>query len=256
MSNILTHIAVCGDSFAVGHGLDFENQFEKSFGGVVAAHYNLKHIVYGRSGCCNFVIYLQVKKIVEQIKKNKDYCPLVLLTDTWNERITFPIRKSWFSGEADLSEVDYLNYSPYREGKPLAFKNKKNHRLVSEGIITIHQGKKFGLNQLYAKVGPEQRQGIDSYFSEIYDSEIKKEIDSSLIASAHMLLRINNIPHLFLTREKNILIDEKNNIQSLWEKLSKKYPDEQRSGHCSEVGHKIVAEKIINHIDNWSLIGS
>lgn len=256
MSKVLTHIAVCGDSFAVGHGLDFETQFEKSFGGVVAQHYKLKHLVYGRSGCCNFVIYLQVKKIVEQVKKNKDFHPLVILTDTWNERITFPIRKSWFSDEADLSEVDYLNYSPYREGKPLAFKTKKNYRLVSEGITTIHQGKRFGLNQLYNKIKPEHLQGIESYFTEIYDNEIKREMDSSLIASAHMLLNKVNIPHLFLTREKNNLIDIKNNIQSRWEKLLEKYPDSQGSGHCNEVGHKLVAEEIINHVDNWGLISS
>ena len=251
MSKILTHVAVCGDSFAVGHGLDFETQFEKSFGGVVAAHYNLKHVVYGRSGCCNFVIYLQVKKIVEQIKKNKDFWPLVLLTDTWNERITFPIKKSWFASSADLSEVDYLNYSPYQEGKPLAFKTKKNYRLVSEGITTIYQGKRFGLNQLYDKIKPEHRNGIESYFSEIYDSEIKKEIDASLVASAHQLLKINNIPHVFLTRELNTLINKENNLQSRWEKLSAKYPDKSKTGHCNETAHNIVAQDIINHIDNW-----
>lgn len=254
MSNQPTHLAVCGDSFSVGHGLDSAVQIAKSYGGLIAEHYNLPQKVYGRSGCCNFVIYLQVKKIIEQL--NKNFKPFVVVNDTWYERIIFPVKHSWFDTEPDLSDVDYLNYSPYKEGQELPFKTKKNFKFVSEGLRTFFKGKEFGLNQLYDKCREEHKSGIDAYFNHIHDPMIKREIDRSLIASAHSLLLQNNVPHVFILREKNPLINEKNAVIVDWNKLVKKYPDALGTGHCSEQGHNIVAEKVINWVDNQGLITS
>ena len=258
MSKIPTHVAVCGDSFAVGHGLDPEIQFEKSFGGLIADHYNLPHLVYGRSGCCNFVIYLQVKKIVEQIKKDKDFRPFVLLSDTWVDRIVFPIRKFWFSKEPNLSDVDYLNYEPYNEQYPvrrsLPFKTNRKYKFVSEGLITFLNDKAHGLEQLFNKSKKENVKLLTAFFDEVYDYELKKETDKCMLASAHLLLIQHNIPHLFLTQERNSLVNNKNNMLSNWEKLIKKYPDLRGTGHCNEIGHKITAENVIKHIDNYCLM--
>lgn len=256
-SNI-THLAVCGDSFSVGHGLDPNIQFEKSFGGLVAEHFHLPHLVYGRSGCCNFVIYLQIKKIVEQVKKNKDFCPFVLISDTWVDRIIFPIKKSWFSKEPDLSDVDYLNYEPYNENYPvrrsLPFKTNRKFKFVSEGLITFVDGEEHGLEQLFKKSKNENVKSLNAFFDEIYDYELKKETDKSLLASGHLLLLRYNIPHLFLTQEHNNLINKENNILNTWEKLIKKYPDNRETGHCNEIGHKITAENVIKHITQHNLL--
>jgi hypothetical protein len=257
---MVNSIAVCGDSFSVGHGLDPENQFEKSFGGLVAEKYNLPLKVYGRSGCCNFVIYLQVKKILEQIDKDKTFRPLVVVSDTWADRLIFSIRKSWFDKAPDLEDVDYLNYEPYRKDyavpRSLSFKPSKKYRYVSEGLPTYLDGEKFGLEQLMDKSRPENISPLSSFFDEVYDYGIKRETDKCIIASAHYMLVQRKIPHVFLTREKNSLIDSNNNIINNWEKLTKKYPDSRGTGHCNELGHEIVAQKIIKQIDTQHLLSN
>ena len=239
-----TYIAVCGDSFSVGHGLDPHVQFEHSFGGVVASHYGLKHLVYGRSGCCNFVIYLQVKKIIDQTRFNPFYKPLVLISSTWTERVTFPLNFTRFFSRPDLSQVDYLSYEPYSKTSPvprkLAFRINKKHRLVSELVSD--------LTYLRQKVNPEDESAVDLYAAHLFDPKIKEVIDHSLLTTAHIMLLKHNIPHLFITPERIHTIHADNNLNQDWIEILDRYPDSRGTGHCDEQGHRIMADKVIKHL--------
>lgn len=241
-----THLAVCGDSFSVGHGLPPEVQFEHSFGGIVAKHYGLKHLVYGRSGCCNFVIYLQVKKILEQTRFNPFYKPFVLVSSTWHERVTFPLNFRSLFPEPDLSQVDYLNYEPYSASSPvprkLPFRTNNKHRLVSETLPD--------LNHLRSQLDPEDHTAVDMYVAHLYDPAIKEIIDYSLLTTAHRLLVKHKIPHLFISPKRIDTIDSTNNLKKSWIKLLNKYPDCMGTGHCNEQGHRIMADSVIQHLIN------
>lgn len=259
--NNLTHLAVCGDSFSVGHGLDPEVQFEKSFGGLIAEQLDLEHAVYGRSGCCNFVIYLQVKKIVEQHLKNPKFRPFVIVSSTWWCRITFRAKKSWFgrNREPDLSDVDYLNYEPYRKEYPvrrsLPFKPNRRFRFVSETLLTFLKGQEIrGLEHLFKKSSTENISPLTAFFEEVYDEQLKKETDKCMLGSAHLLLKKHNIPHVFLLQEENDLIEHKNNLQLHWNNITYHYPDVRGTGHCNEQGHNIAANTILQHIDHYRLL--
>jgi len=248
-----THLAVCGDSFSVGHGLEPEVQFEHSFGGLVASHYGLKHLVYGRSGCCNFVIYLQIKKIIDQTRLNPFYKPFVLVTSTWYDRVTFPLSHSIFKlklfSDPDLSQVDYLNYEPYRKSSPvprkLAFKTNKTQRLLSETLP--------GLNHLHSKINPEDKDAVDLYVAHLYDPAIKEIIDNSLLTSAHRLLVKHKIPHLFISPSRISTIESQNNLIKDWRDIICKHPDQFGTGHCNEQGHKIMSENVIKHFSESNI---
>lgn len=252
---MIKQLAVCGDSFAVGHGLPAERQFEDSFGGLVADHYKLKHLVYARSGCCNFVIYLQVKKIIDQIGFNPFFKPFVLISTTWTERITFPLWHPRFFTNPDLSEVDYLNYQPYDQSKPnarkLPFRSNKKSRLVSETIPMDSESS--GLDHLYKKVNAEDHQAVSLYFKHLHDPFIKEIIDYSLMSTAHQLLIKNNVPHLFLSPKNIETIDKRNILKHDWIKISDKHPDNLGTGHCNKQGHELTANSIINYVDKNNL---
>ncbi len=253
---MIKHLAVCGDSFGVGHGLPPERQFEDSFGGLVADHYKLKHLVYARSGCCNFVIYLQVKKIIDQQKLNPFFKPFVLISTTWSERITFPLWYPRFFGTPDLSEVDYLNYDPYNKNKPhwrkLPFRTNRKHRLVSENI-PMNNGES-GLEHLYENLKAEDHNAVTLYFNHLHDPYIKEMIDYSLMSTAHHLLIKHQIPHLFLSPKKIETVSSVNLLKHDWIEISNDYPDSVGSGHCNEQGHKITADSIIKHIEKENLL--
>lgn len=253
---MIKHLAVCGDSFGVGHGLPPQRQFEDSFGGLVADHYNLKHLVYARSGCCNFVIYLQIKKIIDQMGFNPFLKPFVLITTTWTERITFPLWHPKLFNGADLSQVDYLNYDPYNKNKPywrkLPFRTSKNHRLVSETIPVNRNDP--GLEHLYKKLNPEDHSAVTMYFNHLHDPVIKEIIDYSLLSTAHQLLVKHNVPHLFLSPKYVETIDKKNILIHDWIDISNKHPDNQNTGHCNEHGHLITSKRVLQHIDKFNLM--
>lgn len=247
---MITHLAVCGDSFSVGHGLPPEVQFEHSFGGLVADHFGLEQLVYGRSGCCNFIIYLQIEKIIEQVKADLSYRPFVLISTTWTERLTFPLSPNSLFLKPDLSQVDYLNYEPYRESSPvprkLAFQIDKTYRLISETLPD--------LQHLRNKVDPRDIPAIDLYSAHLYDPAIKEIIDYGLLTTAHRLLVNHNIPHLFFSPKRIDTIDKSNNLKYHWKELLDKYPDNLGTGHCNEQGHRIMANQIISYITSTGLI--
>ena len=254
---MVNEIVVCGDSFGCGIGLPFKHCFEKSFGGLISQQYNVPHTVYARSGCCNYVIYLQVKKVIEDYK-HKDK-PVVLVTTTNHSRFVFP------SDHADsgynnysLEDVAYTLHEPYsgREHvykRPLPFTPKSKPKLVSETVsnfVYYFKGKAPNLEYLFSNV-KEKLSAIKSFYEELYDDSIKQDYDSGVILMMHMMLKEAGFPHVIMSPNphQDRFIDKKNYLQNNWGTYSQKYPDVMGSGHCDEQGHIEVAEKIIKHIE-------
>ena len=257
---MVKEVVVCGDSFGTGSGLVPKTCFEKSFGGLVAKHYNVPHTVYARGGCCNFVIYLQVKKVIADYKWSLKK-PFVLVTTTHHSRFTFPADGNTGQTTYDLSDVDYLNYPPYskftpeEERRSLPFKLSAQPKLVSEtvsNIIYFLRGETPNLKNLFSRIGGKLN-AVKHYYEELYDDEIKHCYDDGILLLAHSELKAAGFDHLIMTpeKERHKFIDEKNLFINNWGEYSQKYPDAYGSGHCDERGHAEVANKIIKRIENY-----
>jgi len=258
---MLTHIATCGDSFGCGMGLPDATTFEDSFAGVIAKHFNLPQEVYARSGCCNFTIYLQVKKIIERVNADPNYKPFVLITTTFHERLIFPLDEGWKYKEPDLADVEYLSYTPYHEHivprRTLPFTLNPESRLITETISNISHfmaGNAHGLGMLFKKVNEDKFKAINSYFTELFDTAVKKAYDEALFVVMSGLLTQHNIPHLIGGWVMPKLIPEKNRIENDWGYYTKRWPDPRGSGHCDETGNRLVGEEWIKHIEKYKLI--
>lgn len=246
-------IAVCGDSFATGAGLNPEIAFEKSFGGLVAEELDLPLKVYARSGCCNYTIYLQVKKILEQ-KKEEVHNPLVLITLTNHNRLFMPIGHDFNHSEIpDLSMVDYRSYHPYslrysNPLRPLHFRTNAA-RFCSETVSNIDLavvGKMPGTYE-FMNLIKEKTESVKSYIVDLYHSGAKEEQDAALAALMHLQLKKSHTPHIIMgqSRARFDFIDQRNFADNNWGELIQLYPDEYDSMHCNEEGHRVVKENII-----------
>lgn len=255
---MVNEIVVCGDSFGCGIGLPFETCFENSFGGLVSQHYKVPHTVYARSGCCNYVIYLQVKKVIEDYKhKNK---PFVLVTTTHHSRFVFPSNNASNGyNNYSLEDVEYTVHEPYsgRESgikRSLPFTPSAKPKLVSEtvsNIVYFLADKAPNLEYLFSNV-KNKLSAIKTFYEELYDDSIKQDYDSGIILTMHMMLKEHGIPHLIMApnEHNNRFIDKENYFYNNWGHYSQKYPDKNGSGHCDERGHREVANKLINRIEN------
>jgi hypothetical protein len=253
---MVNEIVVCGDSFACGIGLPFSSCYEKSFGGLVSQHYKVPHTVYARSGCCNYVIYLQVKKVIEDYKhKNK---PFVLVTTTHHSRFVFPSDHAGSGyNNYSLEDVVYTLHEPYsgRESgliRPMPFTPNPKPKLVSETVSNILYylaGKAPNLEYLFSNV-KNKLSAIKTFYEELYDDSIKQDYDSGIILMMHMMLKENNIPHLIMSPNEynDRFISKENYFHNNWGEYSRKYPDRMGSGHCDERGHVEVAKKLIKTI--------
>jgi hypothetical protein len=251
-------IATCGDSFGTGSGLPLDICFEKSFAGIVAEHFQLPQKVYARGGCCNFTIYLQVKKIIERTLKEQDFKPFVLITITHHERLIIPLDDGLKHTMPDLSQVDYRGFLPYdyRYGKrPLEFTPTKI-RLFTQTITNLELllKEKSGSISRFTDKESEKLDTLGEYYSNIFDTGIKKEYDDSLIVTMHSLLKFHSIDHVILTFQPPYVIDKKNVLNFHWGEFTLKYPDEGRSGHCNEEGNRLAGMQVIEHIKTYNLL--
>ena len=246
-------VAVCGDSFGCGAGMPENRSYEDSFGGYVAKKLRLPLKVYARSGCCNFTIYLQVKKIIDQYN-HREHKPLVLVTLTNHSRLVFPIDARELSTNCDLSNVDYRSYVPYsdvsKHKRPIPFDIKDNPNLLSETISNMNlclAGNHLKKDEKFVKLMERKWKAISMYFEEIYDDSIKREYDTGIVMMMHHMLKEAGLPHVIFGYGKHThrFIDDSNFVEVHWGSISRDHPDEMGSGHCDAFGHAIVAEKIL-----------
>lgn len=257
---MVTHIATCGDSFGVGYGLlPWKECFKKSFAGVASDYFHLPQKVYARGGCCNFTIYLQVKKIIEQVQQNSYFKPLVVVTTTFHERLLIPLDDGSKYIEPDLSQVEYLSYPPYSspDNVDIEFDINQKSRLLTETISNIEyflSGKCSGIDRLFKNMQDKKINAIHNYYMEIFDTAIKKHYDDALFLSMHILMKKQNIPHVIMGHHINKLIDESNRMDNDWGYFSQNFPDETKSGHANEEGNRLVGINLINHIKQYKLL--
>jgi hypothetical protein len=252
-------IATCGDSFGTGSGLDPSICFEKSFAGVTAEYFGLIQKVYARGGCCNFTIFLQVKKIIQQIKQKKFFLPFVLITVTHHERLIIPLDNGVNFTHPDLSQIDYESYIPYHlygGHRPIEFQTVKP-RLLTQTISNIDlilKERSGSIGGYFNKIELAKLETLGWYYSNIFDTGVKKETDDALFVYMHMLLKQNNIPHLILGYSLPSVIDQKNQLEIHWGEYTTRYPDSGGSGHCNEEGNMLVGQEVIKHIEKYNLI--
>lgn len=254
---MVNQIVVCGDSFGCGLGINESCDFERSFGGVVSSHFNIPFKIYARPGCCNYVIYLQVQKVISEYRLG-NYNPFVLITTTNHARFTFPSDHSTgaFTNYI-IEDVDYSNYMPYSEiskhRRELPFEFNNPPKLVSDtiGNIMHHIGDPdSSLGPMFKDIRYKAK-AIKLFYEYLYDDSIKQLYDYSLILMMHKCLNEVEIPHIILDYSTYHckFIDKKNFLQSDWGKMCSKYPDKINSGHCDERGHNEVAQLIIDKIE-------
>jgi hypothetical protein len=260
---MLDSLAVCGDSFGVGSGISNNPQemINQSFGAVVSKNYNLPLKIFARSGCCNYVIYLQIKKIIEQYKIKK-INPFVLVTTTHHSRFVISSEPEMGFVQYDLSDVDYKTYNFFDNEedflKFLPFTPKEQPRLVSETLsnfLHFTADKLTNLDKLFRRV-KEKISFIENYYKYIYSDSVKHDYDNSLIVMMHLELKRHNIPHLILVSNQDLenYIDKKNFLLNNWGYYSRKYPDIYNSGHCTGQGHTELAQIIIEKIHQSELM--
>ena len=254
---MVTRVAVCGDSFACGVGLPLATAFEESFGGLVANHFNVPQEVYARSGCCNFVIYLQVKKVIEQYASKKEK-PLVLITTTNHSRFIFPIGDTFDYKNYTLEDVDYLSYMPYSDvtgenRRLLPFKPHKEPLLISETISNVMwylKHKTENLGKLFTLIS-DKLPAVKRYYEQLYDDSVKQTYDNALIMNMHLELKHAGFEHIIIHPQHHPVrfIDTKHLLISDWGNYSRMYPDVSGSGHCDERGHIAVSKAIISKLE-------
>lgn len=247
-------IATCGDSFACGSGLqDFES-FEKSFGGLAAEYLGVEQRVIARSGCCNFSIWLQVKHVVNEWALGKT--PFVIVS------ITNAARTVWFKPgkeppagtQPTIKHLNYEDYAPYHDHTPKHFRRpipvETNNIMQSE---TLHNLDSFSDQKVKAtwvqfdRHEPNARiELLRKWVADFFNFEIKQEYDNGILLQAHMLLKKNNIPHVFMGWQPDLqnLMDEVNYVPVDWGHWSKYHPDPKGTGHCDKVGHAEVFKLI------------
>jgi|LakMenEpi03Aug12_release.lakeMendotaPanAssembly.Ray.scaffolds.fasta_scaffold02082_12 hypothetical protein len=249
-------IAICGDSFGLGVGIsqDTDQMLKKSFGALIADNYQLPMKNYSRSGCCNFVIGLQVQKIIEQYNQGL-HSPFVIITTTHHSRFVIPIDND-HDAQYSLSDVDYITNNIYNSESELRnkipFDLKNNPGLISNTISNWIEWKKTGSHFLQKQFSllDQKIPMVDNYFRYLYSDYIKREYDIALILKMHRELDSVKIPHLILTGEETLrrLVNRKNFLFNNWGQYVIKYPDNYKSGHCTDKGHEEVAEQILKKI--------
>jgi hypothetical protein len=248
---MIESVVVCGDSFATGVGIPPDRCYEDFFGGLVAEELNLPLRVFARSGCCNFTIFLQVKKVIEQYKFS-EIKPLVLISVTYHERYLIPIVDKINGDDLDLKYVQYKEYEPYSEHstpqRKLEFELSDESKFVSQTLSNINlylSGQPSGaIKKSFDAVPKHKYNSLMNFVADIDNEKIKCEYDNAIITKAHLLLKNNNIPHIFMVSHSDQYqhLNQENVAAIDWGYLCQKFPDNLGSGHCDENGHKEVFE--------------
>lgn len=252
-------ISVCGDSFGLGAGIDSNPtiMYDKSFGTLVADYFNLPVKIYARSGCCNFVISLQVQKIIQQFTKKIIPKPFVLITTTHHSRFSFPIEDELGLINYDLADVDYITHNVFESKsklfEKLPFRPNDKSRLISDTLSNWLEFKKNKLQNLAKNFTmlQDKLSTVDDYFQYLYSDIIKQEYDIAMILKMHVELKSANLPHIIMSGDQNLknYIDKENFLFNNWGHYIQKYPDSQRTGHCNQQGHREVADNLIVKIN-------
>lgn len=246
---MVNKLVTCGDSFACGSGLDNVDAFEKSYAGLTANEIGVEQKVLARPGCCNFIIWLQIKYAVHNINN-----PFVLITMTNAARTTW-YKSGIDKGEPKLEYLNYEDYPPYDKrhkfSRPIPIDT--DNTLQSETLQNLDTFFTEGAGAMWKQFDHEptpRLRILKDWVAEFFDMQQKNQYDNSLMTMAHLLMNKNKIPHLFLGWQPELgdLLPDVNYQAIDWGHYSKQYPDSKGTGHCDYTGHRLVYEEIINKV--------
>lgn len=190
-------IAVCGDSWFSADP-DFPG---KSFGELVCVKNNWELLSLARGGCSNFTIALQVDKAIE---RRADF---VILGTTTPDRGEFPIiniqnSSIWDKLKSSFNWENWFTTQPEVYVKARGISNvlhtnslSSTHNWISNPTIVSESFNNLVFHN-HEKLTPEQVDSLRSYMLNLYDSGIKRQIDSWIISDACRRLEQANIPYL------------------------------------------------------------
>lgn len=248
-------LVTCGDSFACGSGLPDADAFEKSYAGLTAKDIGVEQKVLARPGCCNYIIWLQMKWAVENLTKaNK---PFVLITMTNAARTAWykPFQNKGPGVQPSIEHLNYEAYPPYdrHTTTPRPIPVKTDNTLQSETLSNLDTffDAKVKARWPQFQVEPQARiKLLRDWVADFFNFEIKQEYDNAILLKGHLLLKKHNIPHLFMGWQPNFaeLVSEKNYMAVDWGYWSQNYPDDRGTGHCDYQGHQYVYLEIIKKV--------
>lgn len=149
------------------------------FSEIVAASLNAELQCYAKLGASNFVIRLQID---EAIKQNPD---LILIGFTSVDRIEVPLNQ--YHLNKGIKNIKYSDIHIIPEFYDIAT-NTVSAPISNFTINPVHEDENLGAKKITA---------IKYYSTELYDSELKRQLDFFLAQSALDRLEKLNIPFVF-----------------------------------------------------------
>jgi hypothetical protein len=259
-------MVVCGCSFAKGIGCKDLNT--KPFGTLLSDKLDSQLINLAKGSSSNFSIYLQTKYALEKVN---DIDLLIFSTTSYD-------RTEWFNSEnknekpnLTNTDVNYHQYPPhgkesYHQILPFFMEDDENYNgsLFTEnfmGIIdyvdrfVLGDEDKIGYYERFDTESDKKMKILYDYFFNIFDTRIQRIYDLGIFMLSHTLLDTKSVRHVFLTDDIELqnILPKQNWVDVSWSGLSQEYPDTIPSLHTSEVGHKIVSDRIYDKLidNNW-----
>lgn len=259
---------LCGDSF--NYGIGCVNMHTQPYGVLVAKHFGWDLVRLARGSASNYVIHLQGKYAAKMNPKPH----LVLLGTTSTDRIEWVAAGEKLNyGGAKLEHVNYHLYPPHHEtppchDAPLPFHLQNNPyyepKILSEQIIGITEflkllrtGNKHNYYERMHTESVEKLQLIETYYMDIFDTQIKYDYDTGVLMLAYMELKKLGIPTIIFSGDKrfaNLVFEERDYFYQDWGRLTSLYPDTVNSMHTSEEGHADSAERLIAHLERYNFV--
>jgi hypothetical protein len=216
--------------------------------------------VIGRSGCCNFTIWLQVKHAVERMTVG-NYKPFVIISMTNAARTVWfkPGQDKPMGTEPTIEHLNYEDYPPYDRYTPAEFRRPipvtTDNSMQSETLQNLDSFFDRDVKAHWAQFErhePDARlRVLQNWVADFFSFDIKNEYDIGILTSAHLLMKTNNIPHIFMGHQPDFerLLPEVNYANVDWGYFSREYPDKRNTGHCDYEGHRQVFEIIKPKVD-------
>jgi len=260
-------IIVCGDSFSIGIGC--RDLLNDPYGCLLSKELNMPLLNFAKGSSTNLSIYLQAKYAVDNLLDKAEF---VLVSNTSYDRVNwFPIDHKFTSPEITNADVNYHEYPPYGKHSyiqllenPMKDEPKYNGKMFTEnyrGIIDYWENyrskdKESGYYHRFINEPKERTKTMYEFAALVHEDRIERLNSIGVLTMAHLLLKRAGIKHLMLTHEVEEykkFMDIENLVNVNWGELSVMYPDELKSLHTSEQGHKVVFETVLSKLkeNNW-----
>jgi len=264
-------IIICGDSFSIGIGC--KDLLKDSYGPLLAKHYGRDLLNFAKGSSTNYSIFLQAKYAIENIKD----IDLLIISDTCPHRVNFFKHTEQLSRAKDMwahppltnLDVNYHEYPPYGEGTyhqiiPHPYRGNPGYKgtLNTEnwhGVVEYCENFERNKNSTYYsrfKGDKERLFLLLQYYLEVFDIGIQTSYDEGILLLAYNIAVGKGIPTLVAAEKDTLasIIKKSDYVNLSWGELAREYPDDLKTFHTSEEGHKKAFSTVANHIDKYKLL--